>query len=224
VEVCAVQLPGRENRLLEPPFTRLEPLVEALAGALLPYLDRPYALFGHSMGGLLGFELIRRLRRLGAPTPQRFFVSACRAPQLPRRARPIHDLPDDELVESLRAFRGTPTRVLQDRELMQLVLPALRADFGVLETYAYTAEARLECPLEVFGGLQDETVPLPELAGWSDQAGREYSQRMLPGHHFFLHEGEGRRILLRAIGASLALVPRPWPSAARAATTRFEAA
>jgi surfactin synthase thioesterase subunit len=183
--------------------------MEALGAVLLPYLDRPYALFGHSMGGLLGFELIRHLRRLGALAPLCFFVSACRAPHLPRRARPIHELPDAALLDSLRRLRGTPTRVLQDEELRRLVLPALRADFALIETYTFTPGGRLECPLVVFGGLQDETVPLPELAGWSDLAGRECTLRMLPGHHFFLHEPGARATLLQAIGLALAPAGQP---------------
>jgi medium-chain acyl-[acyl-carrier-protein] hydrolase len=187
-------------------------LVAALATALEPAAERPFALFGHSMGALIGFELIRHLRRRGRPAPVHFFVSACRAPQLPRPGSPIHALPDEAFFAALRRLQGTPERVLQDRELMQLVLPALRADFALVETYAYAPGARLDCPISAFGGEADGTVGVADVAGWADQAGCDFALRMLPGGHFFLHDPGTRERLTRAVGEQLASSgAQPWP-------------
>ncbi len=136
-EVCPVELPGRGTRLKETPFTRLLPLVQALAQALLPHLDKPFAFFGHSMGALISFELTRQLRRLYGLVPLHLFVSAHRAPQLPDPDPPIHTLPEAEFMEELRCLNGTPKEVLEQPELMELMLPILRADFALCETYIY---------------------------------------------------------------------------------------
>lgn len=200
VNVCPVQLPGRENRLGEAPFTRLEPLVQTLDRLLRPYLDRPFAFFGHSMGALIAFELAHRLGQntLG---PIRLFVSGHSAPQIPRRRPPIHQLPDSELVEALRDFGGTPEAVLQHPELMELLLPTLRADFSVVETYVYSPHEPLACPISVFGGLQDSEVSRDDLNVWCDQTRSSCTVRMFPGNHFFLHGAQD--LLLRAVAQDL---------------------
>lgn len=187
VEVCPVYLPGREHRLREPAFTRLTLLVEALAEELWPALDVPFALFGHSMGALISFELTRYLRRNALPMPVQLFVSAHRGPQLPMRRAPAHNLPDDELIDLLRRFGGTPQAVLQHAELMQVMLPILRADFELCETYSYQPEAPLECAISVFGGEQDTQVNVQELQAWRQQTRKSLTVRMFPGDHFFLH-------------------------------------
>src|SRR5205823_631917 len=131
IEVCPVQLPGREGRFGEPAFTRMAPLVDALARALPPHLGRPFAFFGHSMGALVGFELARLLRREHGLEPAHLFVSGCAAPQLRDPGRPLHRLPDAEFRQELRRLGGTPPAVLENDELMGLVLPLLRADFAL---------------------------------------------------------------------------------------------
>jgi medium-chain acyl-[acyl-carrier-protein] hydrolase len=200
VKVYSVQLPGRENRLKEVPFARLEPLVQTLEQLLQPYLDKPFAFFGHSMGVLLAFELARRL---GQNTPGliHLFVSGHGAPQIPRRHSPIHQLPDSKFVEELRGFGGTPEAVLQHPELMELLLPTLRADFSVVETYVYTPREPLACPISVFGGLQDSEVTRKDLEAWCDQTRGPCTVRMFPGNHFFLHSAQD--LLLRAIAQDL---------------------
>ena len=202
-EVWRIRLPGRESRLAEPAFTRLEPLVTALAQAILPYLDMPFAFFGHSMGGLISFELLRELRRQHAPAPVRLCVSGHRAPHLPRRRPPIHHLPTSEFIVQLRRLNGTPEAVLHNEELMRLFLPILRADFAMFETYAYTAEyPPLACPISVFGGRQDPEVSYDELAAWRDHTCSAFIQRMLTGDHFFLHSAQA--LLLQALNQDLA--------------------
>jgi surfactin synthase thioesterase subunit len=187
VEVCPVQLPGRGTRLMEPPFTRLSPLIQALAEALFPLLDKPFAFFGHSLGALVSFELARQLRRQYAVQPVRLFISADRAPQIPNRDPPIHSLPEGEFLVELRRLNGTPREVLEDEELRQIMLPLLRADFAVYETYGYSTEPPLNCPISAFGGLQDHRVSRGDLEAWRDQTSVSVSLRMFPGDHFFLN-------------------------------------
>lgn len=201
VEVCPVQFPGRGTRLMETPFTELSPLVEALAQALVPLLDKPFAFFGHSLGALVGFELARQLRRQSGVQPVHLFVSADRAPQIPHRDRPIHALPEGEFLVELRRLNGIPGKVLEEAELMQIMLPILRADFAVYETYVYTTELPLGCPISAFGGLQDHRVSRGDLEAWRGQTSASFSLRMFPGDHFFLNTAQS--LLLEALSQEL---------------------
>lgn len=201
VEICPIQLPGRESRLGEPPFTRLEPLLDALVLAIQPYLDKPFAFFGHSMGATISFELACQLRAQGASTPVHLFISGSRAPHTPDPDPPIHHLPDAELVEELRRFNGTPEAVLQNAELMHLLLPILRADLTLHETYRYVPGEPLDCPISAFGGLEDEEVSHDDLAAWRDQTCGTFTLRMFPGDHFFLRSA--RTLLLQAVSQDL---------------------
>lgn len=201
IEVCAIELPGRGIRLKEPPFTRLEPLIQAIAQTLLPYLDKPFAFFGHSMGGLVSFELARLLRRKHSLSPVHLFVSGRRAPHLPDPNPPIHALSEPELLEELRSLKGTPEAVLENAELMQLLLPTLRADFAALETYVYSSEPPLDCPITAFGGLQDSEVSCDDLEAWREQTKAGFLLQMLPGDHFFLHSA--RSLLLQSLSGEL---------------------
>jgi medium-chain acyl-[acyl-carrier-protein] hydrolase len=201
VEVCAVQLPGRGNRLREPPFTDLHTLVRALAEALLSYLDKPFAFFGHSMGALIGFELAQRLRERASPGPIQLFVSGHRAPQLERDGPTTYDLPEPELLAELRRMNGTPREVLEHPELIQLMLPLLRADFEVVQTYLYAPRPPLDSPITAFGGLRDEDVSREQLARWREQTTAEFSLHMLPGDHFFIQTSE--TLLLEVLSRKL---------------------
>ena len=198
IEVCAIQLPGREDRLAETPFANLPSLIDVLAEVLYPHLDLPFAFFGHSLGSLISFELTRRLRRQTAPSPMHLFVSGCRAPQIPDPDPPIHQLPDAEFIEELGRFNGTPQAVLENPELMEVFLPVLRADMRLNETYVYDHEAPLDCPITAFGGLEDEEVSHKELAAWHDQTRSKFNIHMFQGDHFFL-SGKRSNDLLKII-------------------------
>jgi medium-chain acyl-[acyl-carrier-protein] hydrolase len=201
IEVCPVQLPGRGTRLREPPFRQLSSLVQALAQALFPYFDKPFAFFGHSLGALVSFELARQLRRQYSVEPVHLFVSACCAPQIPNSGAPLHTLPDPALLETLRHLNGTPREILKHEELMRLMLPVLRADFAVYETYAYSTELSLDCPISTFGGLHDRSVSRSDLEAWRAQTNAFFSLRMLPGNHFFLNTA--KPLLLRVLSQDL---------------------
>jgi medium-chain acyl-[acyl-carrier-protein] hydrolase len=198
VEVCPVQLPGREHRLSDPLFTQLPEMVRAVRQVVLPSLDKPFVLYGHSMGGLLAYELARLLRREGDPQPQHLFVSGCRAPHLAVPDRITYNLPEPELLEELRTLNGTPEEVIENPELMQLLLPVLRADFEVVETYAYAPEPPLDLPISVFGGLEDENVDHRHLEGWREHTTASCSVRMMPGDHFFLRPAQADLLRLMA--------------------------
>ena len=190
IEICPIELPGRGFQLKSTPFNQIEPLVKAIATAILPYLNKPFAFFGHSMGGLVSFELARFIRREYNLETVHLFISGRRAPQVKDSKPPIHDLPQAEFIQELRKLNGTPEAVLNNDELMELLVPILRADFAVLENYNYAPEAPLNCPISVFGGLQDREVKLEELEAWREQTVGSFSLKMLSGDHFFIHSSQ----------------------------------
>lgn len=201
VSVYPVQLPGRETRIAEPPYTRLGPLITAAANALLPHLGQSFAFFGHSMGALVAFELARHLRKHYSLAPLHIFVSGFGAPHLPSPHSPIHHLPTPDFVERVRRLKGTPEAVFQQRELWDLFLPILRSDFAVCETYEYHEDEPLPCPISAFGGLEDSDVPRDRLEAWRRHTERQFKLRMFPGDHFYLNTT--RLTLLRAVAAEL---------------------
>ncbi len=185
IEVCPVQLPGREQRLREPRFRRVAPLVEAAAEGLAPLLDLPFAFFGYSMGALIAYELIHRLRPSRSPVA--LLAAARRAPQLPPKDEPTYNLPDPEFRAKLREMNGTPQEVLDNRELMELMEPLLRADFELNDTYEPPGHPPLDLPITAFGGVEDDDVEQPALEAWGELTTGRFQLKMFAGDHFFLH-------------------------------------
>lgn len=202
VEVLAIEPPGRETRFQQRPFDRLEPLIASLADAIAPALRAPYAIYGHSLGALVGFGLARELRRRSCE-PAHLFVSGRRAPQLPEAA-PIHGLPEDELLERLRRLGGIPEGVLRERELMALFLPILRADLAVTETAVIAADDPLTCPITALGGLADDRASVDELEAWRAQTRGAFDREMFSGGHFFLQTE--RAAVIAALSRRLARI------------------
>jgi medium-chain acyl-[acyl-carrier-protein] hydrolase len=163
------------------------PLVNALAHGIVSYADRPFVFLGHSMGALVAFELACKLREDGPYTPSHLFVSARRAPHfLPAGAR-LHKLPDCELMAELRRLNGTAPPILNDEHLMRLLLPIVRADFEVCETYTYDNSRRpLNCPITAFAGLDDPHLGPDEMEAWRDYSTSSFDLLKFPGDHFFL--------------------------------------
>ncbi len=190
VELCPAELPGHGRRRKETPFTDLNKLVSALIPIITPYLDQPFAFFGHSMGALIAFELTRTLRDEGQPLPTHLFVSGRRAPQFPEDDPPTYNLPDEELIEKLRWLKGTSSSILDNPEMMQLMLPILRADFEVCETYQYREQPPLPCPITAFGGWRDPASRRGGLKGWREHTSADFNKKTFPGNHFFLHSAE----------------------------------
>lgn len=207
-ELCAVQLPGREWRHAEPPHKRIDTLVESIVEDLRPHLSqtRRFAFFGYSMGAAVCFAVTRRLRDLALPLPTALLVAACRAPSLLRRMPPIHALDDDTFLAAIKRFGGMPQTLLEEPELLQLVLPTLRADFEVLGTFNYEDQPPLDMPLTVYGGTRDPHAARAELAAWRGQTSSQFTLRLFSGGHFFINEVRAQ--LLATLASDLmALVP-----------------
>jgi medium-chain acyl-[acyl-carrier-protein] hydrolase len=199
-----VQTPGRETRLSEPPLTRIEPIVTGLADALHGELDRPYAIFGHSLGARTGFELARELRRRGERSPEALFMSACKAPHIPRPPLPTFEsMPEKVFVARLRRMNGTPPEVLDNPEMLELFLPAIRDAFAVADSYKYTDEAALDCRLRVFGGRFDQEAREDELLAWQAHTTTSFVLTMFDGGHFVVISHE--REMVAAIAQTLSI-------------------
>lgn len=194
VELCAAQPPGRETRFSEPAFTRAGDYVASLLAALRPLTDRPYALFGHSMGALMAFEVSRALRAQGLPLPARLFVSAKKAPHLTHTEEPAYHLPDAEFADYLRKLEGTSEEVLANPELRELFFPVLRKDFELRDSYAYQAGPPLDVPLRALGGVADAHVGKADLEAWREHTRSFLGLHLFPGGHLYL--GKQRDALL----------------------------
>jgi len=194
IEVCAVQLPGRERRHAEPPFRRISQAVDCLSSALRPHLDVPFVFFGHRMGAVLAYEVARRLLTDPGHEPRYLFVSWHQAPHLPQRKRPLHDLPNDEFLAELKALNGTPPEVFEHQELMELIMPLLRADFELADTYAELAGPHLSCPIMAMGGEDDIEVLVEDIATWSKATKGPFKLMLFKGDHFFINT-ERERLL-----------------------------
>jgi medium-chain acyl-[acyl-carrier-protein] hydrolase len=198
VQVIPVELPGRGARLQEPPFVALPALIEELVGVIWPLLDKPFVFFGHSMGAIIAFELARSLRRKYGHEPRALFVAGRRAPQVPSSEHITYNLPHDEFIEELIKLDGTPKEVIEHAELMELMIPLLRADFQLVQTYEYLAGAPLRCPIAVYGGLQDAEVPPDKLSPWKEVTSSRFALHMLPGDHFFIRSSQTQLLDLLA--------------------------
>jgi medium-chain acyl-[acyl-carrier-protein] hydrolase len=191
VELWLVVAPGRENRFSESVPRRLVDHVEAIAAALLLMDPLPVALFGHSMGGIVAFEVARRLRDAGRSVPHHLFLSGVRAPLLPRNYEPEHQLPTSQLLHSIRRrYGGLPAEVETHPELLEWSLELLRRDLRALETYHYRPADLLSMPISVLGGDADPSVPVDDLRAWAWETDHAFTLRVFAGDHRFL---EGQR-------------------------------
>lgn len=185
VEVSTVCLPGRGARHREAPVVNMASLVKLLRDAIRPKLDKPYALFGHSLGALIAFELALALEKGGERAPMRLLVSGSPPPSA-RTPRTSHRLSDAELVETMRDLDGTPETVLNDPELLAIALPLLRADLELAGKYEPTFDA-VQCPMTAFFGVEDSDVGREVAAGWRAHTRGNFALRGFPGGHFFVH-------------------------------------
>jgi medium-chain acyl-[acyl-carrier-protein] hydrolase len=206
IEVCPIQLPGRGSRLREPPFTSMTLLVDAIETAIAGYLDKPFALFGHSMGAAINFELVHKLRSKRGLEPVQLFVAGRKAPHLAGSEERTFKLPEPEFIRKLQRLEGTPTEVFENQELLGLVLPLLRADFELVQTAEYVVRPQLRCPITALGGVADNSVSREDLQGWSEHTSGRWHLSMFPGNHFFLHphEPEVLQVIAEQLGT---LVP-----------------
>lgn len=188
IEVCAIQLPGRETRIKEPLITQWDDLLPPLTQTLKPLIiEYPFVFFGHSLGALICFEIARKLRKQKLPTPECLLISGRRAPQIPID-NPLHQASNQILISTLREYGGTPEAVLQNQDLMELFLPILRADFTLNEKYIYSSEISLEIPIFAFRGENDIAVNLEKLSGWEEHTFSSFDLHEFPGGHMFFQQ------------------------------------
>ena len=196
VDVWAIALPGRSFRLREPPLRDMVHLLDALEPAMTAALDRPYAMFGHSMGANIAFELARRLLARGLRPPMHLMLSGQRAPHLAAARTNVHRLPDLEFREHMRAFYGSRAQMLEDDELRNLIEPALRADLELLETWTSPAGPPLPLPITTFAGSDDAGVDVGAVSAWRRYTHGAFSNHVLAGDHMFLHTAQRQLLAL----------------------------
>jgi medium-chain acyl-[acyl-carrier-protein] hydrolase len=187
IEVCAVQLPGRGARLVEPPYTSMTELVAALGQVILSNNELPFVFFGHSLGGLVAFELARYCKHHYLPIPKHLFISACSAPRCRDSSPRLHELEDAALVEALKDYNGTPPEIINNHALMELVLPAIRADFKLAEDYEYRPGQTLNVPITVLTGTMDKHISVEQVVSWQEETISNCCIRVFEGDHFFIN-------------------------------------
>ena len=188
IELCAIQLPGRESRLRERPFSDAILLANAITNIIAPYLNAPYVLFGHSMGALISFEVARRIRALRLRPPLKLIVSGAPAPDRRASTYRTSSMTNFNVASRLKELGGTPPAVLNDPELLQLLFPLFCADFSVTDSYLYEPQAPLSCSITALCGRDDPTVDSARAEAWKEQTIKRFCLRMLAGNHFFIDE------------------------------------
>ncbi|MBN1411856.1 MAG: thioesterase [Spirochaetales bacterium] len=187
IEILPVQLPGRENRLSEPNYTSMKSLVEDLAEVIFPYLNLPFAFFGHSMGALISFELASHLQRLGNGNPEWIFLSACRSPATIASAQKLSGLKDTEFIEEFKKLEGLPGEILDSYDAMEFFLPIIRSDVRLFESFHYRGNGPVCCGVTVLGGEDDHTVSAHELESWRQYTSGEFDAHHFKGKHFYIN-------------------------------------
>lgn len=187
IAVCPILLPGRERRRSEPLPTQFDDLVDRILDGIGPFLDRPFAFFGHSFGALLAVESARRLQERRGLSPAHLFVAARLAPHRSAQPPRLHHLPDDQFTQEIvRRYNGIPPAILADPSFLAYFLPVLRADFTMLENYVYRPGTVLRCPVSAFGGRGDAEVSRDDLAAWHEVTEGDFALKFFAGDHFFM--------------------------------------
>jgi medium-chain acyl-[acyl-carrier-protein] hydrolase len=185
VEVVPIELPGRGARIKESLFFDVRALAGALISGSAGHFNEPYAVFGHSVGALLAYEVVRLVER----APVHFFASAHRSPDYPQTAPILHDLSDDALCRELKSLGGLNEALSRERDVMRLLLPAIRADLRMTETYQPDREPFiLPCPITAYAGVADELVPAAHMEGWRLHTARSFHLNVMQGGHFYLQQ------------------------------------
>lgn len=203
IEVTAVQLPGRQNRLFEDPATEVGPLIRDLLKALRPLLDRPFSLFGHSCGSLLAYEVARTLQAKGGPRPAHLFLSGESSPEAAKGRPKLHELSEEDFRRQVLHLGGFDEEIMDDEEALEALLPPVIADFRLWERHRSVVGPRLEVPVTVLGGDDDERASVPALDAWRDVTNAPFDKHVYPGGHFFLFEPGPRAEVLEVITRAL---------------------
>ncbi|MFE1914534.1 thioesterase II family protein [Streptomyces anandii] len=207
VDVVSVQYPGRQDRRADPAIEDIGEYADAITAEIRPWLDRPVALFGHSMGAVLAFEVTRRLERDGV-VPLAVFASGRRAPSR-HRDENVHRRDDDGVVEEMRLLSGTDSQILGDEEILRMVLPAIRSDYTAIEKYRAAPGLTVTAPITVLTGDNDPRTSLDEASAWAEHTTGAFDMHVFTGGHFFLanHQEQILKIVSDTLGG-----PRPGKS------------
>jgi medium-chain acyl-[acyl-carrier-protein] hydrolase len=201
VQVFAIELPARGRRISELPYSNLKLLVDEIAESMQPYIDRPFALFGHSFGALVGFEVARELHNHNGVPPIHLCISGAKAPEFLSNGPKIHKQPDAILINYVRSLGGTSEIVLENEEMISAVMPALRADLKMSETYIYSNSTQLDNPILVLAGESDPKVDRGSLQTWAKHTTAGFKMKLFPGNHFYLYEAQAQ--VLQFLGQAL---------------------
>jgi len=186
INIMALQLPGHESRMAEELVSDLILLIDKLAVAISPYLDKPYIFFGHSLGALISFELTHRLKKMNVSLPKCLIVSGRAAPHTPSKNGIIHNLPNSEFIAKLKEYNGLPEIILDNQELLDLFLPIIRADFKLSESHLHMKDEPLPVPIIALAGKNDQNVIIENVALWMEHTTKSFKEYLLPGDHFFI--------------------------------------
>jgi surfactin synthase thioesterase subunit len=190
VELAAIQWPGRESRFGETLVTSMHAIIQDLFEEFKLLLDKPFIVFGHSIGAIASFELAMKLYNCSVRLPEHLIVSGCRAPHLPLRRKPISNLSDDKLISELMHFNGTPKEIFAHKESVELFLPIIRADFTVSETYNYLKEEPLPVKITAIHGQNDTIVCEADVEAWAKHTTDEFRKFTIRGDHFFIKSAQ----------------------------------
>ncbi len=204
VELVAIQPPGRSSRISEKLIYSMDEMVDGLCGAGLPLIDKPYVIFGHSLGSRIALEFMKRLMLFSMPMPVHYIASGSRAPHIAIQDKRLSELPEKEFMSELRVLNGTPEIVLKNQKLMELCVPILRADFSIGDNYCYQSATKFACNASVFNGLNDQGITGEQLSAWQQHFLPTLQFESFSGDHFFIDSS--RRQVLECINKILASV------------------
>lgn len=204
IELIAIQLPGREDRFCEPVMSCLEDIIAELSEGFWAYKEKPFYVFGHSLGALVGFEFVKAIRKVYSISPCYLVISAARAPHLIPCRLPLSQLDDETLIEKLKVYDGIDEHILNHRELLNLFLPSLRSDFYLLEKYQYNSSQPFRCDILTMAGSHDKTVSDEDLHAWSAYTKGKFTYLSFPGSHFFIKNHQKRILqIINQIGENI---------------------
>ncbi len=207
IEVCAIQLPGRGTRMMEPLYNDMQELVPVIAKVIASQNNMPFAFFGHSLGALLSFEVARYCQLQHLPQPVHLIASGSSAPQNRTRSKNLHLMSNEELIKELGKFNGTPPEVLAHRELMEMACPMIRADFSLVENWQYRPMPLLSLPLTVFSGWEDDRVNEDQVNDWKKETTGAFNVKWFEGGHFFINT-EAREVQTAVLAQLRPYLPR----------------
>jgi len=188
IEMIAIQLPGRESRFTEPLNNNLRDITAKLSDGFAIYKDKPFFVFGHSLGALISFEFIKSIHQLYSLSPRHMIVSATKAPHLPFRMKHLSQLDDKALKEELKNYNGIDERILNNDELLDLFLPIIKNDFSIYEHYNFLESMSIPCDILAISGDQDQTVSPKEILAWAQYTEGKFEHISFPGKHFFIKD------------------------------------